>query len=213
MPRHLIEGLHRFHRDTFPRYREQYRRLIEEGQRPSTLFIGCSDSRVVPDLLMGTDPGQLFIIRNMGAFVPPYDPSQGYHGTSATIEYAVLVLGVTDIVVCGHSHCGAVRATYDPPSRDTPHIQRWLELGQEARVPEEERAEGLTPEVLRRTEQRAVALQLERLLGYPLVRERVDAGTLALHGWHYMMEDGQVLALDVERETFTSLTPEAPSPR
>lgn len=207
MPEHLIEGLHRFRRQTFPGIREQYRRLVEEGQRPTTLFIGCSDSRVVPDLLMGTAPGQLFIIRNMGAFVPPYDPEQGFHGTSATIEYAVLVLQVSDIVVCGHSHCGAVRATYDPPNPHTPHIRRWLELGHAARVPEAEDGADLTPAMLRRTEQRCVTLQLERLMTYPLVLDRVDAGTLALHGWHYIIEDGEVLALDVEREAFVPLQP------
>jgi carbonic anhydrase len=206
MPEHLIEGLKRFRQDTFPAFRDHYRRLVEEGQKPTALFIGCSDSRVVPDKLMATDPGQLFIIRNMGAFVPPYDPTQGYHGTSATIEYAVLVLRVTDIIVCGHSHCGAVRATYDPPSQQTPHIQRWLGLGRDARVPDADNASALTPEILRRTEQRAVALQLERLLGYPLVRERVDEGTLALHGWHYIIEEGEVLALDVEREAFVPLS-------
>jgi carbonic anhydrase len=202
MPEHLIEGLRRFRRDTFPGFRDHYERLIDEGQHPTTLFIGCSDSRVVPDMLMGTEPGQLFIIRNMGAFVPPYDPEQGYHGTSATIEYAVLVLKVSDIVVCGHSHCGAVRATYDPPYNDTPHIQRWLDLGRGARLPESERGPELTAEVLRRTEQRAVALQLERLMTYPLIRDGVDAGTLALHGWYYIIESGEMLALDVEREAF-----------
>jgi carbonic anhydrase len=205
MPEHLIDGLRRFKRETFPGFRDHFARLIDEGQHPTTLFIGCSDSRVVPDLLMGTDPGQLFIIRNMGAFVPPYDPAQGYHGTSATIEYAVLVLEVSDIVVCGHSHCGAVRATYDPPNPHTPHIQRWLELGRAARVPESERGADLTPEVLRRTEQRAVTLQLERLMTYPLVRERAEKGTLALHGWHYIIEKGEVLALDLEREAFVPL--------
>jgi carbonic anhydrase len=206
MPEHLIEGLKRFRQETFPAFREHYRRLVEEGQKPTALFIGCSDSRVVPDKLMATDPGQLFIIRNMGAFVPPYDPEQGYHGTSATIEYAVLVLRVTDIIVCGHSHCGAIRATYDPPSEQTPHIQRWLGLGRDARVPGLSGAAALTPDVLRRTEQRAVALQLERLLGYPLVQERVQEGTLALHGWHYIIEEGEVLALDVEREAFVPLS-------
>jgi carbonic anhydrase len=205
MPQHLIDGLRRFRRETFPGFRDHYTRLIDEGQHPTTLFIGCSDSRVVPDLLMGTEPGQLFIIRNMGAFVPPYDPEQGYHGTSATIEYAVLVLEVSDIVVCGHSHCGAVRATYDPPNPHTPHIQRWLELGRAARVPDSERGPELTPEVLRRTEQRAVTLQLERLMTYPLVRDRVEQGTLALHGWHYVIEQGEVLALDLEREAFVPL--------
>ncbi len=207
MPEDLIEGLRRFRRDKFPRYREHYERLTAEGQHPSTLFIGCSDSRVVPELLTGADPGQLFIIRNMGAFVPPYDPALGYHGTAATIEYAVLALHVSEIVVCGHSHCGAVRATYDPPNPDTPHIQRWLELGRDARVPESERGPELTEAVLRRTEQRSVTLQLKRLMTYPLVRDRVDAGALVLHGWHYFIERGEVLALDVEREAYVPIDP------
>jgi carbonic anhydrase len=206
VPEHLIEGLRRFRRETFPRYREHYRRLVEDGQRPSTLFIGCADSRVVPDLLMDTGPGELFIVRNMGAFVPPFEADRGFHGTSAAIEYAVLSLAVTDIVVCGHSHCGAVQALYAPPNADTPHIQRWLELGEEARVPEAG-DEDAPPsrELLHRTEQRSVALQVGRLLSYPMVRERVEAGSLSLHGWLYVIEDGQVLALDVEGESFVPL--------
>jgi carbonic anhydrase len=202
MPRHLIEGLRRFREDKFPGFREQYRRLVDEGQTPTTLFIGCSDSRVVPHLLMGTGPGQLFITRNIGAFVPPYDPGEGYHGTAATIEYATLVLGVTDIVVCGHSHCGAIRSAYEPVREDMPHSRRWLELCRDACVPLEERAGEVTRDVLCRTEQRSIIVQLERLMTYPAVRERADAGTLALHGWHYILEDGAVLALDVVAGAF-----------
>lgn len=213
MPENLIDGLQRFRRETFPRYREHYRRLVEEGQRPTTLFIGCSDSRVVPDLLMSTGPGELFIVRNMGAFVPPFEEGRGFHGTSAAIEYAVTALQVTGIVLCGHTHCGAIQALYAPPNPDTPHVRQWLELGEEARLP------GMTGtpassagpevpprEVLLRTEKRSVALQLGRLLSYPMVRERVEAGTLALHAWLYVIEDGQVLALDVDRESFVPLT-------
>lgn len=197
MPRHLIEGLQRFRRDTFPRYREHYQRLVEEGQQPSTLFIGCADSRVVPDLLMGTGPGELFLVRNVGAFVPPFEPDGAFHGTAAGIEYAVLNLRVTDIVVCGHTHCGAVRALYDAPSPETPHITRWLELAREARVGDDP-----TDDALRRAEQRSIALQVGRLMGYPFVAKRVEAGTLSLHGWHYVIEDGRVFTLDVEREAF-----------
>jgi carbonic anhydrase len=212
MPQHLIEGLRRFRAETFPEYREHYRRLVEEGQKPSVLFIGCADSRVVPELLMGTGPGELFIVRNVGAFVPPYDPEVDFHGTAAGIEYAVLVLRVTDIVVCGHSHCGAVQSLYAEPNPQAPHIARWLELGKQARLDELVRASdvaGSAPapdrDALYRTEQRSVALQLGRLIGYPFVRERVEAGTLSLHGWHYIIEDGRVLALDVEREEFVPL--------
>ncbi|HUH13084.1 MAG TPA: carbonic anhydrase [Longimicrobiales bacterium] len=197
MVQHLLDGLSRFRREAFPRYREQYRRLVEDGQKPSALFIGCSDSRIVPDLLMGSGPGELFIVRNLANVVPPWEPDHGFHGTSAAIEFATLVLGVTDIIVCGHSHCGGVRALYEPPTQHTPHIDRWLELGAGAKL------EGpVTEEVLRRTEQRSVVLQLERLMSYPMVAERVEQGTLALHGWHYILEEGQVLILDVEEGAF-----------
>ena len=199
MPRRFVEGLQRFRREHFPAYRERYRRLVAEGQKPSTLFIGCSDSRVVPHLLTDSGPGELFVVRNVGAFVPPFDPDADYHGTSAAIEYAVLVLGVTDVVVCGHTHCGAVRALYEPPVREPmPHIVRWLELGREAVLPQALPTE----QVLRRTEQRAIALQLVRLMSFPMVRERVDGGRLALHGWHYVIEDGRVDVLDIERGSF-----------
>ncbi|MEJ2503022.1 MAG: carbonic anhydrase, partial [Gemmatimonadota bacterium] len=124
MPKHLIEGLRRFRAETFPAYRERYEKLVDEGQKPTVLFIGCADSRVVPELLMGTGPGELFIVRNVGAFVPPYDPEVDFHGTAAGIEYAVLVLRVTDIVVCGHSHCGAVQSLYADPDPGAPHIAR-----------------------------------------------------------------------------------------
>ena len=205
MPEHLIEGLQRFRRDTFPLYREHYRRLVEEGQRPSTLFIGCADSRVVPDLLMDTGPGELFIVRNVGAFVPPFEPDSGYHGTSAGIEYAVLNLRVTDIVVCGHTHCGAIQALYAPPDPETPHIQKWLELGRSARVEREEPVGPPSRETLLRTEKRSVALQLERLMTYPMVRDRVETSELSLHGWLYFIEEGQIQALDVDRQAFVPL--------
>jgi len=200
MAEELIRGLRRFRREAFPRYREHFERLVAEGQSPRTLFIGCSDSRVLPDLLVDAGPGDLFVARNVGAFVPPFDPDDGEHGTGAVIEYAVQVLEVADIVVCGHSHCGAVRALYEPPDVDAPNLERWLRHGREARV------EGPVDEpLLRRTERRSIALQVGRLTGYPPIRERVEAGRLALHGWHYLIGEGRVEALDVERGAFAPL--------
>lgn len=196
MPKQFIARLKRFQSEHFPRHRDHFERLVRDGQRPSTLFIGCSDSRVVPDLFMGSSPGELFILRNIGNLVPPYEKS-GYHSVPAGIEYAVLVLGVTDIVVCGHSHCGAIRSLYHPPPVDAPNIKQWLELGEAAKV------DGpVTDELLRRSEQRSVVLQLKRLLRYPMVRERVEAGLLEIHGWYYVIEEGRVLVLDLEREEF-----------
>ncbi len=198
MPHDLTEGLRRFRTEAFPKYREHFQRLVDEGQSPRTLFIGCADSRVVPDLITGADPGDLFVVRNIGAWVPPFEPDAGYHGTSAGIEFAVLSLNVSDIVVCGHSHCGAVRALYDPPGDAAPHITRWLELAEAAKLsPSPLASDPVDEDALRRTERRAVALQLEHLLTFPMVAERVDAGTLALHGWHYVIEEGRVDVLDV----------------
>jgi carbonic anhydrase len=200
MPDELLERLRRFHTDAFPQYRSQFRTLVDDGQHPSTLFIGCSDSRLVPYLLTGSGPGDLFLVRNVGAFVPPHDGSTGYHGTAAAIEFAVLNLEVARIIVCGHSHCGGIRALYGDVPPDARNLDQWLNLGREAVLPVAEPG----PEALRRTEQRAVVLQLERLMEYPMVEERVATKKLALHGWHYVIEDGEVHVFDVRRGAFVA---------
>lgn len=201
MPQQLVEGLKRFRRESFPRFREHYQRLVAEGQRPSTLFLGCADSRVVPDLLTSSLPGELFVIRNVGNIVPPYEPDSSFHGTSAGIEFATLMLEVKDIIVCGHSHCGAIRALFSPVREDAPHVTRWLELARPAMVESEP-----SEPALRRTEMRSVVLQLERLMSFPMVRERVERGDVCLHGWYYVIEKGQVLGLDTGSGEFVPLS-------
>jgi carbonic anhydrase len=198
MPDEMLERLRRFKDDAFPQYRAQFQQLVDDGQQPLTLFIGCSDSRIVPYLLTGAGPGELFLVRNVGAFVPPYDQSHGFHGTAAAIEFAVLNLSVKRIVVCGHTHCGAIRALYGEVPAAAQNLVRWLDLGREATLPIADPG----PEVLRRTEQRAIVLQLERLMDYPMVRERVETGSLTLHGWHYVIEEGEVHVFDVRRGGF-----------
>ena len=195
----LLQRLRRFHLDAFPQYREQFQTLVDEGQHPTTLFIGCSDSRLLPYLLTGAGPGELFLVRNVGAFVPPYDGSCGHHGTAAAIEFAVLSLEIRRIIVCGHSHCGAIKALYGEVSPEARNLQRWLDLGREAALPVQP-----GPEALRRTEQRAVVLQLERLMEYPMVRRRVEDGSIALHGWHYVIEEGEVHVFDVATGGFVA---------
>lgn len=196
----LIEGLRRFNREHFPHFKEHYERLVAEGQKPTTLFIGCSDSRLVPELLTDTLPGELFVVRNVGNFVPPYESDDGFHGTSAAIEFALVGLGVTDIVVCGHSHCGAIAALYNMPTATT-HIRKWLELGREAMI------EGhVDRNLLRLTEQDSIRLQLARLMTFPLVRDRVDRGAVSLHGWYYVIEEGRVYFLDVADGAFKAET-------
>ncbi|MFO7189096.1 MAG: carbonic anhydrase [Pseudomonadota bacterium] len=197
MPDDLLKRLRRFEKRYFPQFRREFRALVDRGQRPTTLFIGCSDSRLVPHLLTASGPGELFVVRNVGSFVPPFDASHGYHGTCAAIEFAVLHLDVRDIVVCGHSHCGAIRALYADPHPEAVHMREWLELGRDAVMPVQ-----ATEEALRRTEQRSIVLQLERLMGYPMVASRVRKGQIYLHGWHYLIEEGRVDVLDVESGRF-----------
>lgn len=220
-PDELLSRLRRFHDSYFPDHQQRFQDLVAQGQHPKTLFIGCSDSRLVPYLLTGAGPGELFIVRNVGAFVPPYDgdvgagpqdspeaqpegdapPAShrlaGLHGTMAAIEFAVLSLHVERIVVCGHSHCGAIRASYEGVPAEARALRAWLDLAREALLPVQP-----VPEALRRTEQRAVVLQLERLMGYPFVQRAVEAGKLSLHGWHYVIEEGEIHVFDAERGDF-----------
>lgn len=193
----IISRLRRFHTRYFPRLRRRFQDLVEKGQQPTVLFVGCSDSRVVPHLLMDSGPGELFVVRNVGNLIPPFDASHGFHGTAAAIEFAVLNLGVREVIVCGHSHCGAIRALYAEPPAEARHLAKWLELARDAVLPVT-----LSEEALRRTEQRSVALQLERLMDYPMVRRRVEDGRLFLRGWHYLIEEGKVLVLNVETGGF-----------
>ncbi|MBT9553825.1 MAG: carbonic anhydrase [Hydrogenophaga sp.] len=197
MPDELLLRLRDFHEDYFPLHQQRFQDLVAQGQHPKTLFIGCSDSRLVPYLLTGAAPGELFLVRNVGALVPPYDQSHGLHGTMAAIEYAVLTLQVERIIVCGHSHCGAVRTAYDGAPEEAVALRSWLRLMDEALLPVQPSAEALC-----RTEQRAVVLQLERLMGYPMVRREVEAGRLTLHGWHYVIEDGEVHVFDAQQGDF-----------
>ncbi len=193
----LLQRLRQFQSDYFPDHQQRFQDLVAHGQHPKTLFIGCSDSRLVPYLLTGAGPGELFIVRNVGAFVPPYDGSHGLHGTTAAIEFAVLSLKVEHIIVCGHTHCGAIRAAYEGAPEEAVNLHNWLQLANEALLPVQ-----TSPEALYRTEQRSVVLQLERLLQYPMVRRRIEAGDLHLHGWHYVIEDGQIHVFDAQLGRF-----------
>lgn len=206
MPRDLTDRLRAFRSEHFPQFRREYRALADEGQHPSTLFIGCSDSRLMPQMLLDLRPGEVFMVRNVGNLVPPYEEAGGYHGTAAAIEFAVLHLGVRDIVVCGHSHCGAIRALYEAPPEGARHMSKWLELAREAVLP----VRGCE-DALRRVEQRSVVLQLEHLLTFPMVRSRVERGELFLHGWHYHIGSGLVLAFDFAAREFRSAAEPVPA--
>lgn len=206
----FVDGHGAFRDVKFQKNKERFKNLADEGQHPKALFIGCSDSRVVPELITGSKPGDLFIIRNIGNFVAPFKPDADFHATASAIEYAVSILNVSDIIVCAHSHCGAIDALFTPieKSDENIHTIKWLELGEAAKrtalltYPEEGRDK---EEMLRYTEKLSVVHQIDNLLTYPGVTKRVEEGSLYLHAWHYDIENGVIESYDDESYAFKPL--------
>ena len=133
-PQRLLDGYRTFATQRLPTEQSRYRELSEQGQSPAVMLIGCCDSRVSPEVIFDAGPGELFVVRNVANLVPPFETDTGFHGVSAGIEFATLALEVKDIVICGHSHCGAVRALYQPARNDAPHMNKWLDLARPAMV-------------------------------------------------------------------------------
>ncbi len=200
----LMAGFKGFRADYYEKSPESMRMLIEHGQKPEVLLIGCSDSRVDPALITQAEPGELFIVRNVANLVPPYQPDGHYHGTSAAIEYAVTVLEVSHAVVLGHAHCGGIRGLVQMRAGERPpgdFIAPWVSIAQSAC----ERflgAEGEQDEDPHRVERAAIRGSVENLLTFPFVRQRVEQGTLLLHGWWFDLETGGLWAIDPESAAF-----------
>ncbi|MCC6847132.1 MAG: carbonic anhydrase [Deltaproteobacteria bacterium] len=194
----LIEGVLRFQNEVYPQHRELYQDLATT-QSPRWLLITCSDSRVVPSLIAQVGPGEIFICRNVGNIVPAHGEVSG--GVAATIEYAVQLLGVLHIVVCGHSDCGAMRAVLHPENvAELPAVTRWIAYADRARAvvlethpnaPESQKLEVLIQE--------NVLAQLDNLRTLPSVAAKLRAGTLGIHGWTYDIQSGGFLAWDQDR--------------
>jgi carbonic anhydrase len=188
----LIEGYRRFRQETWPTERRRYQALAERGQKPRTLVIGCSDSRVDPQTVFGAGPGELFVVRNVAGLVPPFAPDAGYHGTSAAVEYAVRVLQVDRIVVLGHALCGGVRAMVEgvpPEARD--FVEPWLELARPAKAsaPDLALAAG-GPDALAPYEIGVVRLSVANLMTFPWIADAVGEGRLALAGFRFDIRTG-----------------------
>jgi carbonic anhydrase len=202
----LLDGISRFH-DHYRQNEARFHRLAAKEQTPDVLFIACSDSRVAPELITGAGAGDVFVVRNVANIVPPY--GTGQMGVSAAIEYAVTSLHVPHVVICGHTDCGGIHALEEQPDwRREPHMARWIEYARPARTTVE--ATGL-PEEARHvaTVRENVLLQLEHLRSYDPVREGTRDGTLALHGWVYHLEMGEVEAYDATTGSWQPLLPEA----
>ena len=191
----LIAGYGDFKNKKFKKFQNKFIDLVRDGQSPKVLFIACSDSRVDPTLITNSKPGELFVLRNVGNMVPPLTEDNDYNGTAAGVEYAVCVLGVSDIIVCGHSHCGAIDGIFNGINDENLiHVKQWLKLGRVAKDYVEAHAEdGMSlKEKLEMTEKISVVFQLSNLLTYPEVEKRVESGELNLRGWYYKIESGEL---------------------
>ncbi len=200
----VIEGFLRFQKEAFPQRSKLFKQLAL-NQNPKTLFISCSDSRLVPELVTQREPGELFVIRNAGNIVPPFGPEPG--GVSATVEYAVMALGVKDIVICGHSNCGAMSAIANCTCLDhMPAVAHWLRYSDAAKAINEA-SEHESPEarVNGMVHQNVVA-QLSNLRTHPCVAVALAKGQVTLHGWVYDIESGCIDAFDAKSGTFISLS-------
>jgi carbonic anhydrase len=200
----LIEGIHRFQSEDFLPMQGLFEQLAK-GQQPETLFITCSDSRIDPNLLTRSRPGDLFILRNAGNIVPPHAAANG--GEAATIEFAVAALGVKDIIICGHSHCGAMQGLLRPERVAwLPVFASWLAHAESTRCIIRDNYAHLDGDrLLTAAVEENVLVQLENLRTHPAVGSRLERGDLHLHGWVYKIETGEVFAYDVAKAQFVKL--------
>ena len=208
----LIEGIVEFRRNVRPGYKEAFGKLAT-GQSPDTLFIACSDSRVVPNLFASTNPGDLFVLRNVGNLVPEcgnHGVSSGEESEPAAIEFSVLSLNVANIIVCGHSECGAMRALVaDRGKVSAPHLKSWLRHGDEALA---RLKSGISLDSSlsyhNQLSQVNVLLQMEHVKSYPIVQKRIEEGTLGVHGWWFDLAKADVYSYEEQQKKFTLIDEE-----
>lgn len=199
----IIDGFVKFQLEAFPERSGLFKELAT-AQKPKALYIGCSDSRIVPELLTQQEPGDLFVIRNAGNIVPAYGPEPG--GVSASVEYAVAVLGVTDIILCGHSDCGAMTAvSTDMNMAHLPAVASWLSHADAAKVVNAARTHESPQEKVEDLVRGNVIAQLTNIKTHPSVALALDQGRVNLHGWVFDIETGAILTLDGTSNRFVPL--------
>jgi carbonic anhydrase len=202
----LVEGIHTFQSSIFRERFELFDRL-RSGQNPQALFITCSDSRVMPDLITQADPGDLFVLRNAGNLIPPHGAAPE-SGEAATIEYAIASLKIQDVIVCGHTLCGAMHALLNPDDvANLPRMRRWLEHAEATReIIRSQYAHESPDRMWRATVEENVLVQLEHLRTHPCIAAALAGGDVKLHGWVYKLETGQVFSYDPSAEQFLPMT-------
>jgi carbonic anhydrase len=195
----LIKGLHEFQTNYFSTHRELFE-LLSQGQKPRFLFITCSDSRIDPNLITQTEPGEMFIIRNAGNIIPPYGATNG--GEGASVEYAIHALGIQEVIVCGHSHCGAMKGLLkiSKLEEEMPVVYEWLKHAEATRRMMKEHYQDYEgEELLDAAIKENILNQLENLRTYPVIYSGLKSGQLRLHAWFYEIETGQILEYDPVR--------------
>lgn len=207
---HLLHGYRRFRNAGWTANRERWARL-REGQQPEAMVIACSDSRVDPSQIFDVDPGEIFVVRNVAALVPPFETSPGHHGVSAALEFAVQVLKVKEIVVMGHGMCGGCKAALTQELRGAEpgeggFVADWISLLDEARKPvaDEFGTHGRSAE--REMEQAAVRVSLDNLMTFPCIRRKVGRGELRLRGAFFAISDGVLHLMDGETKRFEPIS-------
>jgi carbonic anhydrase len=202
----IIKGLNQFHDNYFVSHQELFEQL-SHGQSPEVLFITCSDSRIDPNLLTQTQPGELFIIRNVGNLIPPYGALNS--GEGAGIEYAVQALGIKEIIICGHTHCGAMKGLLQLGNlaETMPLVYDWLKHTAEAtrRLMFDYYKDCEPDKLLRLTIEQNILTQIENLETYPVIRSKLHSGNLHLHAWVYEIETGEILAYNASMGKFIPL--------
>jgi carbonic anhydrase len=212
----LIAGVRRFHSTEYPKNREFFEHLAAKQQKPVALFITCADSRINPNLITQTEPGDLFLVRNAGNIVPPHGVAVG--GESATIEYSVEVLGIRHIIICGHSQCGAMKALISSENLDgVPCVKSWCGHAEATRRIVQQKYRDLPPaELAVAATEENVLVQLNNLSTHPCVAARLASGELHTYGWYYDIGSGQVLQFDQAQGRFVEIdgevTPARPMP-
>ncbi|WP_035351112.1 carbonic anhydrase [Edaphobacter aggregans] len=209
----LIDGYARFRAKVYPQHSKLFERLAK-GQQPQALFICCSDSRVMPEMMMQCDPGDLFPCRNAGNLVPPATETNS--GVAATVEYAIRVLKVADVVVCGHSDCGAMKAILEKEQLESlPIVRSWLEHAGPSSKWLTRTLKGATSmtfeERLQAVTEANVIAQMQNLKTHPAVDEALKKGTIGLHGWMYDIASGNIRRFDPQLGAFCALLADGPS--
>ncbi len=204
----LLEGNDVFKKSYFKKHKLELLDLAKNGQHPKALFIGCADSRVIPNLITQSAPGDLFVLRNVGNFVAPYKPDEDFHATASGIEYAVTALNVSEIIICGHTECGAIGALYAGlEDKAFIHTKKWLTLGEKAKSLAKLSIDknASHEKLLRLTEKLSVVFQIENLLTYPYVKKGVEEGSIHIHAWIYDIHSGEIEYYDPDESAFKVL--------